>query len=142
MGRLRINIIALTILTITFFGKDVVAQKSTGFKSLSVEDFYVKMHNSANSLIVDVRLLPDYNEKRIPGALPASEPSRLKTLTDTLDKQIPLFVYCYDGDRSKTACKMLNRQLGFVNVYNLKKGFEQWELMEFPVDTGSIKKGP
>jgi rhodanese-related sulfurtransferase len=55
-------------------------------------------------------------------------------LVDTLSKDTPIFVYCYDGDRSKTACKILTRQLNFSRVYNLKKGLEMWKKMDFPVE--------
>ncbi len=115
------------------------AQENGKFKELAPEEFYIKMNREMGSVVIDTRLVQDYYQDRIPGALPASEPEELKSLTDTLDKETPLLVYCYDGDRSKTACKILTGRLGFKNVYNLKKGLEMWEKMKLPMDTTELK---
>jgi len=109
-------------------------QEKSGYTNLSPEEFYVKMNEKPGAVVLDTRLEPDYNEKRISGAHLVSGKDMLLSFVDTLAKDIPLFVYCYDGDRSKTACKILTRQLNFYNVYNLKEGIELWKKMNLPVD--------
>lgn len=115
-------------------------QKKADYTNLRAEDFYEKMNQSPDALIIDVRLKPDYEEKRIPGAVPADEPEKLNKIIDPIDKNTPLLVYCYDGERSGTACEILTKEHGFYNVYNLKKGLERWEKLGFPTVKNAIEE--
>ncbi|MFO8235139.1 MAG: rhodanese-like domain-containing protein [Bacteroidales bacterium] len=116
------------------------AQETDSFESLNAEEFYVKMNQEQDAVIIDVRLDEDFKIKRIPGAVLASEPDKLQEFTDSLDRNIPLLVYCYDGERSSTACEILSQELNFNFVYNLRKGLERWEELGFPVDKDKIDK--
>jgi rhodanese-related sulfurtransferase len=127
------------IFIFVLFSPTGFGQGKADYQNLDPEEFYIKMNKQVESVVIDVRLVQDYHENRIPRSVPAPEPKNLKSLADTLDKKTPLLVYCYDGDRSKTACKILTGQLGFKHVFNLKKGLEMWEKMGFPMDTTTIK---
>lgn len=140
MVRCKFKTIFFSVMFCILFSGSVYAQKAKNVKNLSCEEFYVKMNQQPEAVLIDVRLVADYQEKRIPGAVLAQKSEMLKKVTDSLEKSIPVLVYCYDGDRSKTACKILTRQLKFTDVYHLKNGMDQWEKMGFPVDTTSLGK--
>ncbi len=76
-------------------------------------------------LLIDVRQPEEFARGHLPGALsiPVWElPERL----ETLDKGLPVIVYCRFGLRSRAAAGMMQRA-GFTEIHTLEGGFEVWE---------------
>jgi rhodanese-related sulfurtransferase len=94
----------------------------------------VELINNLQPLIIDVRTPREYNAGHIPGAnlLPVQLfAQHLEQLEQYRDEDILL--YCASGNRSTVAAKMLI-DAGFTRVYNLRKGFGDWERNSLPVE--------
>ena len=77
-----------------------------------------------NAVVVDVRGINEYNAGHIKGALHiqlGDLPNRL----NELDKDKNIIMHCAGGDRSSTACSILQKH-GFKNVINLAGGYGAW----------------
>ena len=131
----------LSIFAASFWSLSAFAQANsdTAFANLSPEEFYIKMNRSYNKKILDVRLFSEYRQERIPGAVLASKREELIDIVDSLDRDLPLFVYCDDGQRSTTVCKILTNEKDFRNVYNLEEGLYMWKKVGLPIDDKKIK---
>ena len=75
-------------------------------------------------MLVDVREQYEWDICYIDGAslLPTSS---FDPLTSGLDKEAPIYLYCYKGQRSMTALKEL-WNAGYKNLKNLKGGIDLW----------------
>lgn len=79
---------------------------------------------SHNCEIVDVRGLSEYKEGHIRNARHIHLGSLTKRLHE-LDKNKHIIMHCAGGNRSSTACSILQKE-GFPNVTNLSGGFNAW----------------
>lgn len=105
-------------LWIMLFGSCVMSCSSANSdNSLSVDKFN-EVIGAGNVQIVDVRTPQEYGEGHISGAvnIDVMNSSFEQNVDKSLDKNIPVAVYCRSGNRSKTAMKIL-----------LKKGFNAWK---------------
>ncbi|MEA1896052.1 MAG: rhodanese-like domain-containing protein [Bacteroidota bacterium] len=102
------------------------------FSQLNVEDFYIRLNTETNKLILDVRPYRAFKKEHIPGSISVNDRKTLFTLTDTLDLEIYLFVYCDDYSRSLEVCQILQEQ-SFQNIYMLNGGFIEWKKRKFEV---------
>lgn len=70
------------------------------------------------AILLDVRTPQEYREGHIPGSknIPLQELNRISTVAS--QKDIPLFVYCHSGARSRQAVSALQR-MGYQNVKNI-----------------------
>ena len=70
------------------------------------------------ALLLDVRTPQEYREGHIPGSknVPLQTIDKISSVAD--NKNIPLFVYCYSGGRSRQATSML-QHMGYTNVQNI-----------------------
>ena len=70
------------------------------------------------ALLLDVRTPQEYREGHIPGSknVPLQQLDKISSVAD--NKNIPLFVYCYSGGRSRQAASML-QYMGYSNVQNI-----------------------
>lgn len=70
------------------------------------------------AVLLDVRTPQEYREGRIPGSknVPLQAIGNVASVADSRD--VPLFVYCYSGTRSRQAVGALQR-MGYSNVKNL-----------------------
>jgi len=109
------------------------------YKSIEATEFYIKMNSSMDALVLDVRLFSEYREERIEGAVLAEKKDKLLRLTDSIDRERPVLVYCSDGDRSKTVCNILIREQNFQHVYNLKNGLRAWKRHGLPLDQEKLQ---
>lgn len=109
------------------------------WKSVSAEKFYLLIHED-HALVIDCRIPEKYEKDRIDGAFHAPGKKELLSLTDTLDKSLPIVVYCDYGDRSGTVCEILTKEKGFSEVYNLDKGLDEWKIVGLPIDTSRLIK--
>lgn len=78
------------------------------------------------ALVVDIRSPQEYNEGHIKGAIVLPDYEIRRMASNVIpNKNETIIVYCGTGIRSKNAQKCLQR-LGYVNVYNLYKGTENY----------------
>lgn len=79
------------------------------------------------AVLLDVRSPQEYREGHIEGAILIPEYELRITAKEILkDKRQVIIVYCPSGFRSKRAQRLL-KNMGYENVYNLYKGFENYQ---------------
>ena len=74
--------------------------------------------NTNGAVLLDVRTPQEYREGHIPGSknVPLQQLDKISFVAD--NKNVPLFVYCYSGGRSRQAASML-QHMGYTNVQNI-----------------------
>lgn len=122
----------LTFLSFLFIQGVYCQSEMPSFSQLNVEDFYIRLNTETNKLILDVRPYRAFKKEHIPGSISVNDRKTLFTLTDTLDLEIYLFVYCDDYSRSLEVCQILQEQ-SFQNIYMLNGGFIEWKKRKFEV---------
>lgn len=72
----------------------------------------------SGAVLLDVRTPGEYREGHIPGSrnLPLQTIDKAAEIVD--NKDIPLFVHCLSGGRSRQAAAVL-KQMGYTNVTNI-----------------------
>ena len=114
-------------LCIMLFGSCAMSCNSTNSdNSLSVDKFN-EIISAGNVQIVDVRTPQEYGEGHISGAvnIDVMNSGFEQNVDKSLDKNIPVAIYCRSGNRSKTAMNILLKK-GF-KVFELDKGFNAWK---------------
>ena len=134
----RVVIFFLILISLEGFGQRN-SQKQKQYTSIKATEFYIKMNSAMDALVLDVRLFSEYREERIEGAILAEKKGKLLSLTDTIDKERPVLVYCSDGERSKTVCNILIREQNIYHVYNLKNGLQAWKRHGLPLDQEKLQ---
>ena len=88
------------------------------FKQVNINQGVEEYKATADAVLVDVRTPQEYREGHIPGSknVPLQQLGKISSVAK--NKEIPLFVYCYSGARSREAVKVL-RQLGYSQVHNI-----------------------
>lgn len=71
-----------------------------------------------DAILLDVRTSQEYREGHIPGSknVPLQQLDKISSVTD--NKDVPMFVYCYSGGRSRQAVSYL-QYMGYTNVNNI-----------------------
>ena len=74
--------------------------------------------NTEGAILVDVRTPQEYREGHIPGSknVPLQQLDKISSVAD--NKDVPMFVYCHSGARSRQATAML-RHMGYANVNDI-----------------------
>ena len=103
-------------------------EKSTQYTVLSQEDFRVRLADTDDYLLLDVRTPEEYAEGHIANAVNIDflNPSAFDQEVAKLDKNKTVMIYCRSGNRSGKASKKL-KALGFREIYDLDGGFSEWE---------------
>ena len=114
-------------------------EQSDTINLLDPNEFYIKLYQSPNPLLLDVGEYKDYRKERIPGAVLATTHDELLSLTDTLDRERLIFIYCAYISRSITAYTLLNNR-GFSNVYVLIDGIVGWKELGLETDKKRIRR--
>jgi rhodanese-related sulfurtransferase len=119
----------------------LLAQNDTSMciHRLEATDFYIQSHAHVDGIILDVREFKFFKKSRIHGAINVPNSTILKTVSDTLDRELPIFVYCDGSTRSHTACSLLMEKR-FKNVYLLNEGFLSWKAAQLPIDKERIRR--
>lgn len=89
--------------------------------------------NSGNTefTILDIRTPPEFAQGHITGAVLIDYTTpQFKSQLDQLDKTKTYLVYCRSGNRSGRALEIF-RQLGFNDIYHLKRGINEWQAKGF-----------
>ena len=78
----------------------------------------MEYRNTNGAVLLDVRTPQEYREGHIPGSenVPLQTIDKIGSVAD--NKNIPLFVYCHSGGRSRQAVAML-QHMGYTNVQNI-----------------------
>lgn len=80
---------------------------------------------------VDIRTVREYKNGYIDDAINipiADKEAFIKGFT-SLQKDKPVYIYCYSGIRSHRAGKILS-ELGFTEIYDFKGGWKAWSTKE------------
>lgn len=94
-------------------------------KNLSADEFKDKLQHDPGTLL-DVRTPEEFAEGAIEGALNIDYyASDFQIQLKTLDKKVPVYVYCRSGGRSKRALDMMV-EMGFHEIYALIGGYSSW----------------
>jgi rhodanese-related sulfurtransferase len=112
---------------------------SVKFKSLNPHDFHLTYLQTDSSLLIDVREPFEYKSNRIKGSVNIPASGDLDKVTDTLNKETSLFIYCTSGFRSSNAAIKLYYK-GFRKLYNLEGGIKAWRKEGMRVIKGRIKE--
>jgi len=78
----------------------------------------MEYRDTNEAVLLDVRTPQEYREGHIPGSknVPLQQLDKIGSVAD--NKNIPLFVYCYSGGRSRQAVSVL-QHMGYSNVQNI-----------------------
>ena len=93
----------------------------------------IRLMNSDDAVVVDVRDAADFNKGHIKNAknIPISSlKGQLDGVAKSKDK--PVLMYCRSGNISGKACRILKRS-GFSNVHNLAGGILGWQDANLPL---------
>ncbi len=100
-------------------------QEAVISKVVSPEEFK-NIIAKENVQLIDVRTPEEYSAGNINAAKNINfYDGDFKEKMNTLNKDLPLAIYCRSGGRSGKAAKML-KQMGFKEVYDLKDGYNLW----------------
>jgi len=93
----------------------------------------VRMINSENAVVVDVRSAGDYKKGHILNAINvplAGVSERAAEISKDTDR--PILCYCAMGQAAPQACDKL-RKLGYTSVHAIKGGINGWQAAGLPV---------
>ena len=102
------------------------------FKNPDINEALEAFDSLPDAVLLDVRTPQEHSEGHIPLSrnIPAYELHRMEE--EVPDKNVPVFVYCQSGTRSRLAVQVL-RSMGYQNVHNIG-GIEHYH--------GRIKQSP
>jgi len=92
---------------------------------------FQKLLDTKNYVLIDLRTTDEINSKGlIEGAIQIDYLAKdSEKKIEQLSKNTPYLIYCAGGGRSSD-CAELMRKLGFTEVVNLEKGFDNWKKQE------------
>jgi rhodanese-related sulfurtransferase len=108
-------------------------------KVVNIEEFIIQMKTHENPALLDVRSWMEFKKGRIPHAILAENNNILSTITDTMNLDKPLFLYCAENFRGKAAARFLADK-GFENIYVLEVGFNGWKAAGKEIDKTKQKR--
>ncbi len=83
--------------------------------------------------LVDVRTAEEYSSGHILNSKNiCSTDEDFEENVKTLDKNVPIYVYCKKGGRSSKAAAKLSA-LGFKEIYDIEGGITAWENEKLPI---------
>ncbi|MGC6501334.1 MAG: rhodanese-like domain-containing protein [Flavobacteriaceae bacterium] len=103
----------------------LISQQEKTIQIISFEEFKELDHTAIN--LVDVRTLEEFNTGHIRGArhLDYLQIEQFKSNVTTMDRKVPIYVYCHSGGRSHQASLLL-KEMGFNQIYNYSGGYLEW----------------
>lgn len=126
------KVLFILVWLVYFLAVSAYAQSKTKLIHASPEDFQICIDTCLQKLIIDVRDSTDEKQAIIPESLWLPTKQALINSIDTLDRDIPMLVYCSYGERSQAAGRLLIDK-GFTKVIHLKKGINAWQKANKPV---------
>jgi len=108
-------------------------------KVLSAEDFYKKITDKTEKILVDVRTPAEYAGGHVAGAVNIDwTDSGFAKKAALLPRDKPVYVYCLSGGRSAKAADFFVKQ-DFKNVYEMNGGMMKWRVAKLPEEKPSGK---
>lgn len=126
------------ILSASFF-----TSSAQNVEHVNAQTFYT-LTQKADGVILDVRTPQEYNRGHIKDAtLISTSDRKFLEKVSLLNKEKPLYIYCYSGSRSYSVANYLGKN-GFKEVYNLSRGTIDWQRSGYKLTTNStaIKTTP
>ncbi len=99
-------------------------------ESLSIP---VMLNKDAGIVLIDIRTNEEYMKYHIPGAVnyDYTDPFFIENLAQ-LNRTEPVIIYCRTGVKSGNTVPIM-QELGFLCVFNMENGIEEWIRDGFPV---------
>lgn len=119
----------LFIFTLLFCTSCTTGQVS--YTDISKQELREVLKKANKIQLIDVRTPSEYEQGAIEGAVLINfwDENFLANITQQLDKDQPVYLYCKVGGRSSKAAKMLVDN-GFKKVYSLEGGYTGWTKKE------------
>ena len=111
---------------------------SLKYVSLRPIEFQQAYNREEKALLVDVREFFEYRKSRLKNAVNIPSSGKLARAADTLNREVPLFLYCTSGLRSKRVAKFFYDK-GFLKPYSLDGGIKGWKKEGMPVEKKRIR---
>jgi rhodanese-related sulfurtransferase len=128
------KLILVVVALITVAVKTNAQTQSTVITNLSSERFKAITEGDKAGVIVDLRTPDEIAKGYIKGAVFVDYLSKeWEKEVAKLDKNKTYYVYCAAGGRSADAAEYMEKH-GFKKVYNLEKGFSEWNKKGFPIE--------
>ncbi len=126
-----------------FFVPGISAQQHSADSCMNLDaaEFYLRMHAAVMPVLIDTRSWEEFRKERIKGAVLAESRESLYSITDSLDFDQPVFLYCEDDYRSPVACRILIEK-GFRKLYNLEGGLIAWRASSYELDRKKLPRNP
>ncbi len=104
------------------------AGSQPGYRNVTVQDLY---QAPEPKWILDVREPYEFATVHVPGArlIPLGQ---LAQRAGEIPRDIPVYVICNSGNRSREASRILVQQ-GFRNIHNVEGGIKAWMAAGYPV---------
>ena len=93
-------------------------------KEVTVRELKKMMDDKEDFQLIDVRESHEHQFTNIGGELIPM--GKVMENADKIDRKRKVVFYCRSGNRSGNIVKLLEQQLGFNNLYNLKGGILEW----------------
>jgi rhodanese-related sulfurtransferase len=100
--------------------------------TLKPADLYQKILSGEKIYILDTRETKEFEVSHIKNAIHVGYTNFDLKITDKLDKNTPVIVYCTIGARSEEIGTKI-KKIGFKDVYNLYGGLIYWKNQGYPV---------
>jgi rhodanese-related sulfurtransferase len=100
--------------------------------TLKPADLYQKILSGEKIYILDTRETKEFEVSHIKNAIHVGYTNFDLKITDKLDKNTPVIVYCTIGARSEEIGAKI-KKIGFKDVYNLYGGLIYWKNQGYPV---------
>ena len=118
-----------------FFNSCSVGETQNNNTKLSATEFSTKIKELPSAPILDVRTPEEFSKGHLQNAKNYNfNGDDFEKQIATLDKTIPVFVYCLSGGRSASAASQM-RSAGFKEVYELIGGIMKWRAADLPETT-------
>jgi len=95
--------------------------------------FHFQYQAEDSALLTDVGFERRYDKARIPSAIGIHKGRKLETFADTVDREIPIYIYCDRESRSLTVAKYLQYR-GFREVVILRGYIKEWKAAGLPIE--------
>ena len=119
-------------ISVLFFFTSCLSSNEGKVVDISIVDFSSIIEKKAG-IILDVRTIDEINNGHIENASFIDfYDKNFKEKAAWINKDLPVYVYCHAGGRSKQAAEILI-DLGQKEVYNIAGGFSEWNKNGFKV---------
>jgi rhodanese-related sulfurtransferase len=126
------KVLYILVWLLVFWANVAHAQSKVKVKQATPDDFQICIDSCLQKLIIDVRDSTEDIQATIPNSLWLPTKETLLNSIDTIDRDMPILIYCSHGVRSQAASQVLINK-GFTQVINLKKGINAWQKANKPV---------